>query len=75
MSELGYPRFEHLSASAFQAGPIPNLDDAIRLGRSERVAIFEAAKAEASVFYLEQLNNIKEITIRVKLNFFIGYQI
>jgi hypothetical protein len=39
MSELGYPRFEHLSASAFQTGPLPNLDDAIRLGKTERLAM------------------------------------
>jgi hypothetical protein len=39
MSELGFPRFEHLSAAAFQTGPLPNLEDAIRLGRSERLAM------------------------------------
>jgi hypothetical protein len=47
MSELGYPRFEHLSASAFQTGPLHNLDDAIRHGRSERLVmnIFESSKS------------------------------
>jgi hypothetical protein len=36
MKGLGFPRFEHLSASAFQKGSMPNLDDAISIGRNER---------------------------------------
>jgi hypothetical protein len=36
---LGHPCFEHLSAAAFQRGSMPDLDDAIRLGHSERLEI------------------------------------
>lgn len=39
MKGLGYPRYELLSASAFQYSYLPNLDDAIALGRSERLAL------------------------------------
>jgi hypothetical protein len=42
MLELGYPGFDHLSAAAFQKGSMPDLDDAIRLGRSERLAMVAA---------------------------------
>jgi hypothetical protein len=39
MAGLGYPRFEQLSAAAFQKGSFPDLDDAILVGRVERRAI------------------------------------
>jgi hypothetical protein len=39
MRGLGYGRYELLSASAFQTGNLPNLDDAISLGHAERIAM------------------------------------
>lgn len=39
MRGLGYGRYELLSASAFQGGNLPNLDDAISLGQTERLAM------------------------------------
>ena len=39
MAGLGYPRFEQLSAAAFQKGSLPDLGDAISLGRPERLAM------------------------------------
>jgi len=41
IKELLHPRFEHLSAAALQKGSLSDLDDGIRLGRSERLAIKE----------------------------------
>jgi hypothetical protein len=39
MRGLGYPRFEMLSAAAFQRSLLPDLDAAITIGRSERLAM------------------------------------
>jgi len=39
MKGLGYPRYEMLSASAFQNSNLPSLDDAISIGHSERLAL------------------------------------
>jgi hypothetical protein len=36
IKELGHPRFEHLSAAAFQRGSMPDLEDAIMIGRYKR---------------------------------------
>jgi hypothetical protein len=43
MRGLGYGRYEHLSAAAFQHSVLPDLDDAITLGRAERLAMKLAA--------------------------------
>jgi hypothetical protein len=43
MRGLGFGRYEHLSASAFQHSVLPDLDDAITLGRAERLAMKLAA--------------------------------
>jgi hypothetical protein len=48
MESLGYPRFEHLSAAGFQRGNLPNLDDAIALGRGEVRALAVSLTAHES---------------------------
>jgi hypothetical protein len=47
---LGHPRFEHLSAAAFQKGSAPDLDDAISVGQEERLALARATVMKSSIY-------------------------